>query len=57
MNNTKLKILMGEEVDILEIFFEALSTPKNNLTKEYLSGGVSDPSGIIDPNNERKKNG
>jgi len=57
MNNTKLKILMGEEVDILEIFFEALSTPKNNLTKEYLSGGVSDPSGIIDPNNERKRNG
>ena len=35
--------------DILEIFFEALSAPKNNLTKEYLSGGMSDPNGIMDP--------
>ena len=28
---------LGQEVDILEIFFEALSTTKNNLTKDYLS--------------------
>jgi len=34
--------------DILEIFFEALSAPKNNLTKEYLSGGMSHPPGIIE---------
>ena len=54
MNITKHKIFMGEEVDILEILFEALSTPKNNLTKEYLSGGMSHPPGIIEPN-ERKE--
>ena len=40
MENTKLKIFLGEEVDILEIFFEALSTPKNNLTKDMLSDGL-----------------
>ncbi len=34
--------------DILEIFFEALATPKSNLTKEYLSGGMSHPPGIIE---------
>ena len=39
MNTTNLKIFLGEEVDILEIFFEALSTPKNNLTKDMLSDG------------------
>jgi hypothetical protein len=50
MTTTKLKIFMGEEVDILEVFFEALSTPKNNLTKEYLSGGMSDPRGKIEAN-------
>ena len=37
MNTTKLKILMGEEVDILEVFFEALSTPKNSIVTEMLS--------------------
>jgi len=40
--------------DIVEIFFEALATPKSNLTKEYLSGGMSDPSGIIEPNERRE---
>ena len=40
MKNTKLKIFLGEEVDVLEIFFGALSTPKNNLTKDYLSDGL-----------------
>ena len=50
MNTTKLKILMGEEVDILKVFFEALSTPKNNLTKEFLSDGMSDPHGKIGSN-------
>ena len=39
MTTTNLKIFLGEEVDILEIFFEALSTPKNNLTKDMLSDG------------------
>jgi hypothetical protein len=33
--------------DIVEIFFEALSAPKNNLTKEYLAGGMSHPPGIM----------
>ena len=37
MNITKHKIFMGEEVDILEIFFEALSTPKNSIVIEMLS--------------------
>ena len=55
MNITKHKIFMGEEVDILEILFEALSTPKNNLTKEYLSGGMSHPPGIIEPNERKDK--
>jgi hypothetical protein len=50
MNTTKLKILMDEEVDILEVFFQALSTPKNNLTKEFLSDGMSDPHGNIGAN-------
>ena len=50
MKNTKLKIFLGEEVDVLEIFFEALSTPKNNLTKDYLSDGMSDPHGKIGAN-------
>ena len=36
--------------DILEIFFEALATPKNNLTKEFLSDGMSDPHGKIGSN-------
>jgi hypothetical protein len=40
--------------DILEIFFEALSAPKNNLTKEYLAGGMSDPRSIMEPK-ERKE--
>jgi hypothetical protein len=40
MNIIKQKILLGEEVDILEIFFGALSTPKNNLTKDLLSDGL-----------------
>ena len=40
--------------DIVEIFFEALATPNNNLTKEYLSGGMSHPPGIIE-SNERKE--
>ena len=37
MRATKHKIFMGEEVDILEIFFEALSTPKNSIVIELLS--------------------
>ena len=45
MRATKHKIFMGEEVDILEIFFEALSTPKNSIVKEYLTDGWE--SGII----------
>ena len=57
MNTTNLKIFLGEEVDVLEIFFEALSTPKNNLTKDYLSDGMSDPRGKIGANDERKRNG
>ena len=32
-----LSLLMGEEVDILEIFFEALSAPKNSIVTELLS--------------------
>ena len=48
--NSKLKIFLGEEVDVLEIFFEALSTPKNNLTKDYLSDGMSDPHDKIGAN-------
>ena len=57
MNITRQKIFMGEEVDILEIFFEALSTPKNNITKDMLSDGMSDPHGKIGANDERKRNG
>jgi len=37
-------------MDVVEMFFNALATPKSNLTKEYLSGGMSDPCGIIEPN-------
>lgn len=40
--------------DVVAMFFEALATPNNNLTKEYLSGGMSDPSGIIEPNERRE---
>ena len=50
MTKNQLALRMGEEVDILEIFFEALSTPKNNLTKDYLSDGMSDPHGKIGAN-------
>ncbi len=35
----QLSIRLGEEVDILEIFFEALSTPKNSSVKDLLSDG------------------
>ena len=40
--------------DVVELFFDALATPKSNLTKEYLSGGMSDPCSIIE-SNERKE--
>lgn len=40
--------------DVVAMFFEALATPNNNLTKEYLSGGMSHPPGIIE-SNERKE--
>ena len=39
---------------IAELFLHALATPKSNLTKEYLSGGMSDPCSIIDPNERRE---
>jgi len=42
--------------DILEIFFEALSAPKNNLTKEYLAGGMSDPCSIMEQKERKEKN-
>jgi hypothetical protein len=35
-------------MDVVQMFFEALATPKDNITKEYLSGGMSDPCSIID---------
>ena len=41
-------------MDVVQMFFEALATPKSNITKEYLSGGMSDPCSIIEPN-ERKE--
>ena len=37
MTKNQLSLRMGEEVDILEIFFEALSTPKNSIVIEMLS--------------------
>ena len=43
-------------MDVVQMFFEALATPKNNLTKEYLSGGMSDPRSIIEPNEGKDKN-
>jgi hypothetical protein len=42
-------------MDIVTMFFEALATPNNNLTKEYLSGGMSHPPGIIESNERRDK--
>jgi hypothetical protein len=41
--------------DVVAMFFEALATPKSNLTKEYLSGGMSHPPGIIESNERRDK--
>ena len=34
----QLALRLGEDVDILELFFEALSTPKNSIVTELLSG-------------------
>ena len=42
----QLSLRMGEEVDILELFFEALSTPKNSIVTELLSGN-GDKSDIL----------
>ena len=44
-------------MDVVQMFFEALAAPKNNLTKEYLSGGMSDPRGKIGETNEGNRNG
>ena len=41
--------------DIVELFFDALATPKSNLTNEYLSGGMSDPCSIIESNERKDK--
>jgi len=40
--------------DFAEKFLQILSNPKNNLTKEYLAGGMSDPCSIMEPK-ERKE--
>jgi len=37
---------MTEDKDILEMFFEALATPKNSIVTEYLTDGWE--NGIID---------
>ena len=42
--------------DVVQLFFEALSNPKNNLTKEYLSGGMSHPPGIMGVEKNEGKN-
>ena len=42
-------------MDVVQMFFEALATPKSNLTKEYLSGGMSDPHARIDPKERKDK--
>ena len=34
----QLRLRLGQEVDIVELFFEALSTPKNSIVTELLSG-------------------
>ena len=48
MTKNQLALRMGEEVDILEIFFEALSTPKNSIVTEMLSNGFDvDPSNTV----------
>ena len=46
MTKNQFALRMGEEVDILEIFFEALSTPKNSIVTELLSNSekISDIS-------------
>ena len=44
----QLSLRMGEEVDILELFFEALSTPKDSIVTEMLSNGFdADPSNTV----------
>ena len=48
MTKNQLALRMGEEVDILELFFEALSTPKNSIVTEMLSNGFDpDPSNVV----------
>ena len=34
---TTNQLRLGQEVDVLELFFEALSTPKNSIVTELLS--------------------
>ena len=46
----QLRLRLGQEVDILELFFEALSTPKNSIVTEMLSNGFdrTDPSEMVE---------
>ena len=48
MTKNQLALRMGEEVDILELFFEALASPKASLVTEMLSNGFdSDTSNVV----------
>ena len=44
----QLALRMGEEVDILELFFEALERPQPTIVTEMLSNGFdADPSNVV----------